>query len=172
MIKQCVLDYSNTILPYASLKRGQVPLLSASEEPCLFFVLVLTTFLPQKVYVLCPPPPPGVTHSWVSGIILFALASGHGACKWQVFTCLSEQSGCTRVSSLQTPSDFPWGQHVPWLLGMLSLRWRRRERRSSFFQALKRLLISPFVASPFQEGSPLTLPGTLERKQLKAFLQT
>lgn len=56
MIKQCVLDYSNTILPYASLKRGQVPLLSASEEPCLFFVLVLTTFLPQKVYVLCPPP--------------------------------------------------------------------------------------------------------------------
>lgn len=57
MIKQCVLDYSNTILPYASLKRGQVPLLSASEEPCLFFVLVLTTFLPQKVYVLCPPPP-------------------------------------------------------------------------------------------------------------------
>lgn len=25
MIKQCVSDYSNTILPYASLKRGQVP---------------------------------------------------------------------------------------------------------------------------------------------------
>lgn len=130
MIKQCVLDYSNTILPYASLERGQAPLLSVSEEPCLFFVLVLTTSLPQKVSVLCPPPsppPPGVTRSWISRIIL-SLCFLAWCLQMAVFTYLPEQSGCTRVPSLQTPQDFPWGQSVA-RLRMLSLQERRRKQK-------------------------------------------